>query len=128
MVEKKNKYLKLNDIESYKIAFNLSNYVWEIVNNWDYFEKKTIGSQFVNAIDSISANIAEGFGRYFYKENKLFCYYARGSLLETFTWSLKAFERDLISKEQYETLNQKLETLHIKLNSYIKSIGTKNDK
>ncbi len=25
------KFLQLNDIKAYKIAFNLSNYVWEIV-------------------------------------------------------------------------------------------------
>ncbi len=58
------KYLKLNDIESYKIAFNLSNYIWDIVLKWEYFAKKTIGAQFVNSANSISANIAEGFGRY----------------------------------------------------------------
>ena len=37
MDEKKN--LRLNDIESYKIAFNLSNYVWDVVLNWDSFAK-----------------------------------------------------------------------------------------
>ncbi|MCP5063140.1 MAG: four helix bundle protein [Ignavibacteriae bacterium] len=52
------KYLKLNDIEAYKTAFNLSNYVWDIVIKWDYFEKKTVGDQFVRAVDSVSANIA----------------------------------------------------------------------
>ena len=59
-----NKYLKLNDISAYKIAFNLSNYIWQIVIKWDYFAKDTVGKQFVKAADSISANIAEGFGRY----------------------------------------------------------------
>ena len=62
------KYLTLNDITAYKIAFNLSNYVWDIVVIWDYFAKETVGKQFVKAIDSISANIAEGFGRYSKKE------------------------------------------------------------
>lgn len=37
------KYLELNDIKSYKIAFKLSNYVWDIVIKWDYFAKDTIG-------------------------------------------------------------------------------------
>ncbi len=119
---------KLSELEVYKIANSIAEDVYKITSKWEWFDKSTIGVQFVKSSDSIAANISEGFGRYFYKENKLFCYYARGSLLETFTWSLKAFERDLISKEQYETLNQKLETLHIKLNSYIKSIGTKNDQ
>ncbi|MCK4663729.1 MAG: four helix bundle protein, partial [Bacteroidales bacterium] len=64
------KYLQLNDIDAYKIAFNLSNYVWKIVINWDWFAKKHVGGQFVEAIDSVSANIAEGFGRY-HKKDKI---------------------------------------------------------
>ncbi len=33
------KILKLNDIEAYKTAFKLSNYVWELIIKWDYFAK-----------------------------------------------------------------------------------------
>lgn len=62
MIEKK--YLKLNDIVAYKVAFNLSDYVWDLVVKWDRFSSDTVGKQFVRAVDSISANIAEGFGRY----------------------------------------------------------------
>lgn len=57
-------YLKLNNIDSYKRAFNLSNYVWDTVIVWDHFARNTIGNQFVRLVDSVSANIAEGFGRY----------------------------------------------------------------
>lgn len=37
------KFLKLNDIEAYKISFHLSNYVREVVLKWDYFARKTTG-------------------------------------------------------------------------------------
>lgn len=50
------KYLQLNDIDCYKRALSLSNYVWDIVIQWDWFAKRTVGIQFVTAIDSISAN------------------------------------------------------------------------
>ena len=50
------------------LAFDLSNYVWDVVLKWDYFSRDTVGKQYVKAIDSISANIAEGFGRYHKKE------------------------------------------------------------
>ena len=62
------KHLQLNDIEAYKVAFNLSNYAWRLVQNWSNFERDTIGKQFVRAVDSISANLAEGFGRYSKKD------------------------------------------------------------
>ena len=74
-----NKYLQLNDVSAYKTAFHLSNYacpvaknerigVWDIVVKWDWFAKTHVGRQFVEAADSISANIAEGFGRYHKKD------------------------------------------------------------
>lgn len=79
----------------------------------------------IRACDSISANLSEGFGRYSYKEEKQFSYYARGSLYETKTWLSKAKNRKLISKEDFEKLNKELNDLAIKLNNYIKSIGKK---
>ncbi|MFC4210150.1 four helix bundle protein [Pedobacter lithocola] len=38
--------------------------MWNIVITWDYFSKDTIGKQLCRAANSISANIAEGYGRY----------------------------------------------------------------
>ena len=90
------KYLQLNDISCYKKAFNLSNYVWEIVGNWKYFEKTTVGIQFVQAIDSISANIAEGFGRYGKRDKVKFYYYSFGSVKESLDWNEKSKIRKLI--------------------------------
>lgn len=77
------KYLQLNDISSYKMAFQLSNYVWDIARKWDYFARKTIGSQFARAVDSISANIAEGFGRYHKKDKIRYYRISHGSIIES---------------------------------------------
>jgi hypothetical protein len=52
------------DLEVYKLAEKLANEIWHIVRDWDYFAKDTIGKQIVRSADSISANIAEGRGRY----------------------------------------------------------------
>ena len=60
----------LEDLEVYQIAETFSNEIWAIVLEWNYFAKDTVGKQLVRAADSISANIAEGFGRYHYKDNK----------------------------------------------------------
>ena len=67
------------------------------VLTWEYFHKDKIGKQLVRSADSIAANLSEGFGRYHYKENKQFCYYARGSLFETKTWIEKAYNAKLFS-------------------------------
>ncbi len=72
---------------------------WKLVSRWDFFAKETLGKQLVRAADSIAANIAEGYGRYSFKEKKLFCFYARGSLYETRTWLKKAQKRGLITEK-----------------------------
>jgi len=81
----------------------------------------------VRSADSIGANIAEGFGRYHYKENKNFCYFSRGSLIETKGWITKAKTRNLMSENEYSEYLKKLATIHLKLNSYIKHIRSKLD-
>jgi len=97
--------------------------VWQMVDSWSHFAKNTIGNQLVNAVDSVAANISEGLGRYHYKETKNFGYYARGSLFETKTWLTKAHSRKLISDIEYKDLEGSIETLGVKINRYLKSIG-----
>ena len=65
-------YHSLEDLEVYNLAESFSNEIWLIVINWDYLAKATIGKQLIRSADSISANIAEGYGRYHYKEKETF--------------------------------------------------------
>lgn len=101
-------YKKLEDLEVYILAENFSDEIWAFVTSWDFFAKDTVGKQLCRAVDSISANIAEGYGRYHYKENKNFCYYSRGSILETKSFIRKSKNRNLITKEKYADLITKL--------------------
>jgi len=123
MIEKK--YLQLNDLESYKTAFVLSNFVWAIVIKWDYFEKSTVGNQFVRAVDSISANIAEGFGRYGKKDKICFYRYSYGSIKESLDWNEKSIKRGLISRKEYDHILAELSKLPISVNHLIKFTSEK---
>ncbi len=118
-------YLKLNNIASYKRAFHLSNYVWNIVVKWDNFSKRTIGEQLVRATDSISANIAEGFGRYGKKDKIKFYRYSSGSLKEALDWNEKAKTRKLINQEQYDFIFKELIELPKEINHLIKFTNEK---
>lgn len=102
--------------------------IWSIVKKWNYFEKDTIEKQLVRAIDSVSANISEGYGRYHYKESKLFYYYSRGSLYESKTWLLKAYNRKLLTENDYNDFTEEINSLGIKLNNFINSIGKKHNQ
>lgn len=118
-------YLKLNDISSYRKSLALSQYLWDIVIAWEWFAKKTIGIQFVTAIDSISANIAEGFGRYGKKDKIKFYYYSFGSVKESLDWNEKSKMRDLITDEQYGHILQELQALPKETHSLIKFTNEK---
>lgn len=113
------KYLKLNDIEAYKISFKLSNLVWDVVIKWDYFAKDTVGKQFTRAIDSISANIAEGFGRYNKKDKVKFFRYSLGSVYESLDWNEKAHSRSIIGQDDYSLIFTELMKLPKSINSLI---------
>ncbi len=115
--------MKLEDLQVYTLSMESGEDIWQIVSDWKYFAKDTIGKQLVRSTDSVAANISEGYGWYSYKENKHFCYYARGSLSESKTWLTKAHNRSLLSEELFQDLYKKLNNLGVKLNNYIKSIG-----
>jgi len=119
------KFLKLNDLDTYKISFHLSNYIWDIIMNWDYFAKDTVGKQFVRSIDSISANIAEGFGRYSKKDKIKFYRYSFGSLKESLDWNEKAKTRKLLTEEQYKYILSELQKLPKEINWLIKFTNEK---
>jgi four helix bundle protein len=74
--------MKLEELQVYQLSMEMGERVWSIVIKWDYFAKDTIGKQLIKAIDSVAANLSEGYGRYHYKEKKNFSYYSRGSLFE----------------------------------------------
>ena len=115
--------MKLEEFNVYQMAMETGEEIWKIVIKWDYFAKDTIGKQFVRAMDSVAANLSEGLGRYHYKEAKNFSYYSRGSLFESKTWLTKAHNRNLIETEDYNRISADLESMGVKINNYIKSIG-----
>lgn len=113
-------YLTLNKVNSYKIAFNLSNLTWECIASWNDFAKRTVGSQFVRSVDSISANIAEGFGRYGKKDKIVFYRIARASVYESLDWLEKSKRRKLINEEGYGKIFKILKDLPREINALIK--------
>jgi len=118
--------MQLENLQVYKLAMNMGERVWEIVLEWDYFARDTVGKQLVKAADSVAANLSEGWGRYYYKENKQFCYYSRGSLRVRSTWLRKAQNKGLIVVGNFESLRKEIEITSVKLNNYIRSIGKKH--
>ncbi len=118
-------YLTLNKIDEHKTGYDLGNEIWREVVGWDSFAKWTVGKQLVECADSISANIAEGFGRYHKKEKIHFNRYSYGSTEETRDWINKCKDRGLIEDAKLYDIYAELEKLPKAINQLIKYTNEK---
>src|SRR5262245_13019218 len=106
-------------LEVYQLADELADKVWVFVRRWSNFAQDTLGKQFVRAADSIGLNLAEGYGRGSYTDNKRHVYVARGSLNETIACVTRAKNRGLLTPVEAEDLNQIVAKLGPKLSNYL---------
>lgn len=110
---------RLEDLRVYQEAVAIGEEVWAEVEKWKPFEKDVVGKQLASAADSISANIAESFGRTGTKDIINFLIYARGSMYETKDRLQKAICRELIQSDQGQAILKRLDLLAPSLNAYI---------
>lgn len=120
--------MKLEDLKLYQECLDFEKEVWDIVNQWEGFNRDTVGKPFIQSADAISGNIAQGYGRYNFKDKKHYCYISRGYLLKTKGWLIKSKERELIGEEKADELIEFVEKIHRMLNAYIRSIGRPKDE
>lgn len=114
-----NEHVNLKDLFVYKLSLDLSLFYGRIYEKFDWETKKIEGMQLIRSIDSVGANIAEGYGRFHYLDRIKFYYNARGSLLESKHWCYLLFKREKITTENYKILIEKLNALHVNLNGFI---------
>lgn len=111
--------MKLEDLEVYNLSMELADSVYNVIMEFDFFHKDTLGKQWIRAIDSVSLNISEGFGRYTHRDSRVFSIIARGSLYESKTCLNKVFRRNIISEEVYHEILKEHNNLGVKLNNFI---------
>jgi four helix bundle protein len=115
----------LEELEVYQLALEISKLAWKIYNRLPKDQQYSQGRQFLEAADSVGANIAEGYGRFHYKDSLKFYYNSRGSLNETKHWTTLLNQRDLILEESYIKMKSLIETEQLKTNNFINSIKSK---
>lgn len=133
-MEDKKKYIPLKDLEIYQLSRKLSAIAWTIYSRLNFHEKKSWGNQMLVAIDSVGANIAEGYSRFHYLEKVQFFFYSRASLAEGKEhWLELGHERGLVKPEGREEISVIHYPLQVKLNNTISKTyeakkGGKNER
>lgn len=111
----------LNRLEVYKSAQELAAYVYQqVLPVLPAEERYGLCSQIRRASASVPANIAEGYGRYYYQETIRFCYLARGSLMELSSHFDLACSQGYISNESYEQLGTMMNSVLKLIHGFIK--------
>lgn len=115
-------YILLEDLDVYKLSRKLSNLGWKIYQGLEWQQRKIIGDQFITSIDSVGANIAEGYGRFHYLDKVRFYYNARGSLIESKHWLELLIERKIADSSYKDKYLEMEKGLLLGLNGLIKSV------
>lgn len=108
------------DLECWKACTELRRLIRELIKKFPADEKFGLISQIKNASRSTTHNIAEGYGRFHFKENIQFCRQSRGSLYEVKDQLIVALDDGYISKEEFEQGIILFEKAVAILNGYIK--------
>lgn len=111
--------LSFEELEAWKIARELSNAITHLTKSFPIEEKYRLKDQMIRAVRSVTANIAEGFGRFHYQENLQFCRQARGSLSETLNHLICALDEGYISPSVFAQQRDSILHCWKVLNGYI---------
>src|SRR3974390_2213854 len=109
------------DLVVWRLARELRIIVYSLVKKLPAEEKYAPNTQMRRAAQSIGANIAEGFGRYSYRENIQFCRQARGSAFEIRDHLVTAMDAGFISKNAYDEADALAQRVIQTINGYVRS-------
>ena len=82
VISNQGKVKNFRELKAWQIAYDLAIEIYLVTKKFPREELYGLVSQMRRAAISVTANIAEGFGRYHYKEKMQFYYMARGSITE----------------------------------------------
>jgi four helix bundle protein len=125
----KKAYIPLKELKVYQLARQLSTKAWQIYSKMGFEDKKHIGDQFIRSVDSVGANIAEGYHRFHYLDKCRFYYNSRASLAEAMEhWAELLLERGKISQECFNEFAIIYKDIQVRLNNFIKQTKDENYK
>lgn len=116
------------DLDVWKKSREFRKEIWNFCKKLPHDEKYRLSDQMIRASRSITANIAEGYGRFHYQENIQFCRQSRGSAYEMIDHITVAVDCEYINtNEENYYINNAEEIIRL-LNGYIKYLQSRKDE
>ena len=109
------------DLDVWKAAREMRRQIYTLSKTLPDFEKFGLASQLRRAAVSVTANLAEGYGRFGYQENAQFCRQARGSIYELRDHIITCVDECFISRDEGSKLDAMLQRLAMLLNGYLRA-------
>ncbi len=109
----------LDDFELYKEAREFRRQIYRLLKTLPSEERYALGAQMRRAAISVSNNIAEGHGRWYYQENIRFCRISRGSVGELIDDLSVCADEAYAKPEILDPLKEDAQKLIARINSYI---------
>lgn len=108
-----------DDLDCWKMGRQLRNDVKDLIKTFPDYEKYALVSQMRRASRSVTHNIAEGYGRFHFKENAQYCRVSRGSLYELLDQFIASKDEEYITEEEYLKYKKQINDCLAVLNGYI---------
>jgi four helix bundle protein len=110
------------ELDAWKKGHELVLAIYRSTKSFPKDELYGVVSQLRRAVSSITANIAEGFARFHFKDKVRFYYQARGSIAEVQNFLFLARDLEYITKEQDKELREQADDVSRLINGLIRSI------
>jgi len=113
---------RFEDAEIWKSSIQLSKNVYLLTKKFPTIEQFGLTSQIKRAANSVSANFAEGFGRFSKRDKHHFYTISYGSLLEVKNFLYLSVELEFCTDNDIIGLLSDIESIQKQLNALMKSL------
>ena len=115
-----NSFKSFEDMDVWKSCRDLRNRINSLSSGLPRVEKYKLVDQVIRSSRSVTANLAEGFGRYHYQENIQFARIARGSLYETLDHVICMCDMNYITESEKNDIRKEIIRCIQIVNGYIR--------
>jgi four helix bundle protein len=121
LVAPKSEVRDFTDLNVWKAARALRKNIYMACRGFPKQETFELSSQMRRAAVSMTANLAEGYGRFSYQENMQFCRQSRGSVYEIRDHLTTALDAAYITPEQYNQFDLQAISVIKLINGYLRA-------